>query len=124
MNKGIKTSLLAMITVLSIALLMPAAMAYDHDQTYDANSTFFVQEDVRSLDSSDRTVEVWINTSVDAGSGKIVFNYDPNCANVISATLDSSNWASGGVNTGTPGQVIATFGTTSAQSGEQKVLNI
>jgi len=90
-----------------------------------ANASYFMPGDTTASGCGDiKNIELWINTSVDAGSGKIEFNYDPNCANVISATLDSSNWASGGVNTGTPGQVIATFGTTSAQSGEQKVLDM
>ena len=94
MNKVIKTSLLVMITVLSMALLMPAAMAYDHDQTYDANATYFVVEDVRSPDSSDRTVEVWINTSVGVTNGLVKFSYDPSCANVTSATINTVDWDS------------------------------
>lgn len=94
MNKGIKTSLLAIITVLAIVLLMPASMAYDHDQTYDANSTFFVVEDVRSPDSNDRTVEVWINTSVGVTNGLVKFCYDSACADVTSATINTADWDS------------------------------
>ena len=95
MNKGIKTSLLAMITVLLMALLMPAAMAYDHDQTYDANATYFVVEDVRTPDNvTDRTVEVWINTSVGVTNGLVKFCYDSDCANVTSAAINTSNWDS------------------------------
>ena len=112
---GISASLSAMtIMALSVALLMISvmpAMAYDHGQTYDANATYFVQEDIRvSGYGASQNVEVWINTSVAVTNGKIQFDYDPNCAKVTSVTKDPMVWPQGAVNYGTPGTVIITFG--------------
>jgi len=125
----ISASLSAMtIMALSVALLMISvmpAMAYDHDQTYDANATYFVSEDIRvSGYGVSQNVEIWINTSVTATDGMIRFGYDPNCAKVTSVTKDPSVWPIGMVNYGTPGMVIITFGDTYGYSGATKVADM
>ena len=115
------------ILAFSVALLMISvmpAMAYDHGQTYDANATYFVPEDIRvSGYGVSQNVEIWINTSIAATDGRIWFNYDPNCADVTSVTKDSA-WSQGAVNYGTPGRVIITFGDITGYSGATKVADM
>lgn len=97
-KKQIQISLIA-ILLISIALFVfsigPTAMAYDHDQTYNANATYFVPEDIRASGYCDtENVEIWINTSVGVVNGQVEFDYDYSCANVTSVTINTADWDS------------------------------
>jgi len=118
------TVLAVLATTLAVML---SVSAYDHDQTYNANSTYFVPEDIRASGYCDtKNVEIWINTSVGVTNGLIVFNYDPYCANVTSATINTADWESTGAVNLQPGQVIISFSTlkTTGHSGKTKIADI
>ena len=117
MNKGTNASLRAMIIMLLIALsvisVMPTAMAYDHDQTYDWNAAYFVEEDIRSPDCGTETVGIWVNVSVPTKSGRMSFVYDPTCANVTGITFDPI-WAAQGQFDLLTGRAVVSYGATAA----------
>ncbi|MCK4458270.1 MAG: DUF3344 domain-containing protein [Methanosarcinales archaeon] len=119
------------ILVLFVMLAVPPVSAYDHDQTYNANATYFVLEDVSASGYCEyQNVEVWINTSAGVGvtSGMIEFDYTYCCANVTSATIDPIWGGTTAVNLLTPGRVTLTIGTSTAQqyglSGKTKVADM
>ena len=82
-------------TILAVVLtLMLSVSAYDHDQTYNANATYFVPEDIRlSGYCTDTTVDVYVNTSVAITGGVLDFTYTFCCANVTDFTINTTNWA-------------------------------
>jgi len=117
MNKGINASLLAMVTVLLMVLLVTPAMAYDHDQTYNANATYFVLEDIIAPGHcNNTTVAVWLNTSdgVGVNTGTVVFNYTYCCANVTSVTMNDAEWDMSTNVILQPGRVSLGFGAKAA----------
>ena len=85
------------ILVLFAMLTVPTVSAYDHDQTYDANATYFVLEDIRVSQYGDsQTVAVWANTSVPIASGRLVLNYTCGCANITGISVDTTNFPQSG----------------------------
>ena len=53
--------------LLAIGVIMAVMMtsAYDYDQTYIANATYFGPEDIRVAGyCNEETVSIWVNTSV------------------------------------------------------------
>jgi len=94
MKKSKSKIVLSGILVLAVlALAVPAASAYDSDQTYNANSTYFVPEDIVVEGyCNNETVEIWTNTTVPIIGGKIGFDYTYCCANVTDFELNTTNW--------------------------------
>ena len=85
------------ILVLFVMLTVPTVSAYDHDQTYDANATYFVLEDIRvSQYGESQTVAVWANMSVPIASGRLVLNYTCDCANITGISVDTTNFPQSG----------------------------
>ena len=82
-------------TILAVVLtLMLSVSAYDHDQTYNANATYFVPEDIRlSGYCTDTTVDIYVNTSVAITGGVLDFTYTFCCTNVTDFTINTTNWA-------------------------------
>lgn len=99
--------------ILATALaVMLSASAYDHDQTYNANSIYFVPEIARVQEGHchTTTVDVWTNTSVAIASGYVVFDYTQCCADVTNIQIDTVNWQDPGCAVfDDPGQVRIKF---------------
>ena len=98
-----------MLLLFTIGVIMNSilpAMAYDHDQTYNANAVYFVQEDIRS-DCGIETVDIWFNTSAATQGGRIAFEYTYCCANVTDFTF-GSGWASNSLTNLMDGRAVIT----------------
>ena len=88
------------IGIATIAVVITAAIfagllvsAYDHDQTYKWNATYFVPEDIRVTEyCKTATVDIWTNTSVKIIGGVAEFDYTFCCANVTGFTFNATNW--------------------------------
>ncbi len=95
-NSKTVLSIAVFATILAVVLaVMLSVSAYDHDQTYNANATYFVPEDIR-LDGycNDTTVDVYINTSVPITGTVLDFTYTVGCANVTDFSINTTNWLS------------------------------
>ena len=100
--------------------VLPSVSAYDHEQTYLANATYFVPEDIELPEYCDTTnVGIWVNTSVALGSGSTNFNYAFCCANVTdfvcnTTSFDGVTWPGSmcGADLSVPGKVKVGFATT------------
>ena len=95
MKERINRYAIALLSAIMVCLLaMPAALAYDHDQTYNADAVYFVPEDIVVQGyCNTTTVEVWMNTSVAIIVGEMEFDYIFCCANVTNFEHNTTNLA-------------------------------
>jgi len=95
-NKGKMAigGVIAFAVLATTLVVLLSASAYDHDQTYNANSTYFVPEIAPVPDGycHDTTVDIWTNTSVAIASGYVVFEYTQCCADVTNFQFNTTNW--------------------------------
>ncbi|RLJ03552.1 MAG: hypothetical protein DRP08_03425, partial [Candidatus Aenigmatarchaeota archaeon] len=87
------------IGIATIAVVITAIFAglgvsgYDTDQTYYANSTFFVPENSTGEYCQNNTyVQVRINTSVPSLGGSLQVYFNTNCVNITAADFTGSPW--------------------------------
>ncbi|RLF47878.1 MAG: hypothetical protein DRN20_05370, partial [Thermoplasmata archaeon] len=96
MDKKYRVGIATIAVVITAAIFAGLSVsAYDHDQTYKWNATYFVPEDIRVTEyCKNVTVDIWTNTSVKIIGGVLEFNYTFCCANVTGFTFNASNWPS------------------------------
>jgi len=70
------------LALLAAMLVIPAS-AYDHDQTYNANATYFVPEEFHLPGNcSSQNVSIWVNTSFQWATGQLEINFTYCCVNI------------------------------------------
>ena len=86
-------SVIALAVVAVIVTVALNASAYDHDKTYNANSTFFVEEHSTGTYCQNNTyVQVRVNTSVATPGLEMNITFNPNCINITAADWTGSAW--------------------------------
>jgi hypothetical protein len=114
------------ILVLIATLAVLTASAYEHDQTYNANATYFVEENIGLQYCNTTNVSIWANTSVPLTTGLVTFDYTFCCANATAFYPNSTNWENYcNGNLDTQGKVLITFATlTDGPSGDGTPVHI
>ena len=84
--------IIALSGVIALAVALNAS-AYDHDKTYNANSTFLVEEHSTGTYCQNNTyVQVRVNTSVVTLGLEMNITFNPNCVNITAADWTGSAW--------------------------------
>ena len=96
MEKKGKIALSGMIAIAVLTIMLvvgPSLSAYDHDKTYNANATYFVEEHSTGVCWQDTVVSVMFNyTKVSCGGYEANITFDPNCVNITAADFTNSAW--------------------------------
>jgi hypothetical protein len=108
MKNKIALGIIILTVVATIFAVASSVSAYDNDQTYNANATYFVEEEIGALHGNTATTSIWVNTSVALGDGSVIFTYESSCANVTDFVGNATNWN--------------TFCATNLQSGNVKIV--
>ena len=117
MNKkksGKKTIGIAMAVLIlgsAFAMLAPASVA-DHPHEIPVGATtiiYFHPDNTKSPDCSDKTIQIYVNTTKGITSGQLAILYNPQCINVTNWARDAL-WTSGGWDTRYNGLEWITFG--------------
>jgi len=114
-NKKIALGITVLAVLAAVLAVVPSVSAYDHDQTYNANATYFVDESIEAVFGESKQVAVWANVTVPIAGGRINLNYSSSCANITDWQRNTTNFAGGAADLQT-GNAVITF-TSSVEVG-------